>query len=558
VVSGAIVGGLLAVCNVYSGLKLGWTTSMAVTGAIVTHAAWGLRSEAARQRSPFLGGETLVAATAAAAAGVVSSAGLVSALPALALLTGRRASFVEVAAWVFAVGVFGAAIAAAAAGILADRSLRFPNGVALGETIEKLGAAGRRDRGARVLLLGALFSGVIKSLSQLKWLRVMAFPGAIGGYPLLALGWALDPSPLRAAIGGLIGPRACASLLLGSALAYGVGAPALLARGLVIGGDPSRSWFRELASWLLWPGVSLMVASSLAAFALGAPRLAASLRRAGPGETAILPRSWLAAALGASSLLVAALLWGIFGVGPVAGSAAVGLAVALGLVGVRAQGETGVTPVGPMARAAQLGLGIAAPGAIPANLMGATLAGGAASSGAELMGCLRAGLALGVLPSRQWGAHVAGSLGGAVIGTAAYLVLLPDPSRQLFTAEWPAPAVAQWKAVTEVLCRGAGALPAGAARWSLVAALIAVGLTFLESWLPLHLRRWVPSAASIGLGFVVPAQQSLAIASGGLLALVIARVFPVWSRSSWVVLCGGILAGESLVGAAWVAAGLVW
>jgi hypothetical protein len=504
----------------------------------------------------------VVAATAAAAAAAVSSAGLVSALPALALLTGRTVSFAGTAAWVFAVGAFGSTIAAAAGGILTDRALVFPNGVALRETIEKLGAAGQEKRGSRVMLLGALAAGGVKALWQLKWLRVVAIPGSIGGYPLLSLGWALEPSPLLAAIGGLIGPRACASLLLGSALAYGVGAPSLLDRGLVIAADPSRSWFRELVSWLLWPGVAMMVASSFAAFALGVPGLVGSFRRspAGPaqaGRSAVLPRGWLLAAIVASSSLVVALLWGIFGVGPVAGVAAVGFAAALGLVGVRAQGETGVTPVGPMARAAQLGLGVASPGSISANLMGATLAGGAASSGAELVSCLRAGLALGAAPSRQWAAHLAGSCAGSILGTAAYLVLVPEPSRQLFTAEWPAPAVAQWKAVAEVLCRGVGALPAGAARCSLVAAVVAIGLTVMEPRVPPHLRRWVPSIASVGLGFVIPAQQSLAIAAGGLVAFVVARGFPAWSRGSWVVLCGGILAGESLVGAAWVAAGLV-
>jgi hypothetical protein len=545
------------VCNVYSGLKLGWTSSMAVTGAIVTHAAWGLRPLGLRARSPFLGGETVVAATAAAAAAVVSSAGLVSALPALALMTGQRVSFGGTAAWVFAVGAFGAALAAAAGGLLADRSLVFPGGVALGETIEKLGAAGEGRRGARVMLLGALAAGSIKALSQLKWIGVVGLPGTLAGYPLLALGWALEPSPLLLSIGGLIGPRACASLLLGSALAYGIGAPSLLAHGLVIAGDPSRSWFRDLVAWLLWPGVSLMIASSLAAFALGVPGLVRSFRRGESHGSPILPRRWLALALVASAALVGALLCLLFGVGPGVALVALVLAAALGLVGIRAQGETGVTPVGPMARGAQLGLGVVAPGSIGANLMGATLTGGSASSGAELMSCLRAGLTLGAPSSRQFLAHLAGSLAGSLVGTAASFALLPDPVHQLFSAEWPAPAVAQWKAVAEVLCRGAGALPAGAVRWSLVAAAVAVLLSILEAKFPPSMRRWLPSAASLGLGFVVPAQQSLAIAAGGLVALLVARLWPAWSRSSWVVLCGGVLAGESLVGALWVAVGLL-
>ena len=92
--SGALIGASLSICNVYSGLKLGWTTSMAVTGAIVAHGVWSALRLARRAPPVAVAGSVLVvSATASASAACVTSAGLVSALPALTLMTGRAPSF---------------------------------------------------------------------------------------------------------------------------------------------------------------------------------------------------------------------------------------------------------------------------------------------------------------------------------------------------------------------------------------------------------------------------------------------------------------------------------
>ena len=46
---------------------------------------------------------------------------------------------------------------------------------------------------------------------------------------------------------------------------------------------------------------------------------------------------------------------------------------------------------------------------------------------------------------------VFGVLVGSLVGSLVYLVLIPNPHEMLITPEWPAPAVATWKAVAEVL-----------------------------------------------------------------------------------------------------------
>jgi len=57
---------------------------------------------------------------------------------------------------------------------------------------------------------------------------------------------------------------------------------------------------------------------------------------------------------------------------------------------------------------------------------------------------------------------VFGVLAGSLVASTLYLVLIPDPQVQLIIAEWPAPAVVTWKAVTEVLSQGLEAMPPAA------------------------------------------------------------------------------------------------
>ncbi len=68
---------------------------------------------------------------------------------------------------------------------------------------------------------------------------------------------------MLAGFGAIIGFRAGASLLLGGIVAWGVLGPWGLSQGFVAPGenDLSASWFPSMIEWLLWPGVTLMVAS---------------------------------------------------------------------------------------------------------------------------------------------------------------------------------------------------------------------------------------------------------------------------------------------------------
>src|SRR5690606_16343858 len=67
IVTGMIIGGLLTPCNVYSGLKIGWSFNMSITAALLSFAFWRLAEDLAGTR-PWHLQENVVNQTAASSA----------------------------------------------------------------------------------------------------------------------------------------------------------------------------------------------------------------------------------------------------------------------------------------------------------------------------------------------------------------------------------------------------------------------------------------------------------------------------------------------------------
>ena len=145
-------------------------------------------------------------------------------------------------------------------------------------------------------------------------------------------------------------------------------------------------------------------------------------------------------------------------------------------------------------------------------------------------------------------AQLAGVFAGSLIGAAAYLLLIPNPKEQLLTPDWPAPAVAQWKAVAEVFSKGFDAMPQGALWAMAIAGTAGLVLAVMEKVLPKKAATWVPSPAAFGLALVIPAWNSISFFIGAVLALIAARLFKSWAARFTVVIASGVIAGEGLTG----------
>jgi uncharacterized oligopeptide transporter (OPT) family protein len=315
-------------------------------------------------------------------------------------------------------------------------------------------------------------------------------------------------------------------------------------RSQIGGAQPS---FRDMLQWMLWPGVTLMVVASLVSFSFSWRSIGAALaglrrRTAGPKPSFFI-----------SALLVALVLsvWlqtSLFAIVAWAAVASVLLSFALALVGARVSGETGITPVAQMGKVSQVVFGALIPQSPASNLMAANVTGGAASQCADLLHDYKCGHLIGALPRWQTLAQITGALAGALVASGAYLALVRDPAEQLLTADLPAPGVAGMKAVAELFQVGFRALPSGTGVAMLIAAAIGIVLPIADRLAPPPVRRWLPSAASVGLAFVFPASMSLALFAGGLVAFVLGKWGQSWTARFLLPICAGMIAGESMTG----------
>lgn len=542
--TGLLLGALLTPSNIYSGLKIGWSFNMSIIALLVGFAFWQSVARALRRPAWSLH-ESNINQTAASSAASIISSGLVAPIPAYALITGQQFDTLPLMAWVFSVSFLGIWVAwYLRPSLIVEAQLRFPEGMATLATMQQIYSHGA-EAARRLWVLGA--AAAVAALSKLVDSLLWSLPRWSPGAQLERLTFSLEPSFLLVGFGGIIGLRVGLSLLLGSVIAWGLIAPWLLAEGLlVMPADASGPQFALLIEWLLWPGVSLMVCSTLTALGLRYVRG----HRAGASQRAALRRpAWQPAlGLGLAAVLVITLQMNLFGIHPLMAALSIPLALLLAMVAARVVGATGIPPIGAIGQLSQLSFGAIAPGQVAINLMSANTAGGAAGQCTDLLNDFKVGHAIGATPSRQVVAQCLGILVGSLVGVLAYQLLIPDPQAMLITPEWPAPAVATWKAVAEALTSGLGSISLDI-RWAMLAgALAGVALGALEGLASVQRLRWLPSSAALGLAFLIPASISLMMAFGALLAWLFAARWGSLAERFVIVAAAGLVAGESLAG----------
>lgn len=557
VVTGLVIGAVLAPCNIYSGLKIGWAFNMSIAAALIGLAFWRLMQVFGGR--PLGLRENVMNQTTASAAAAIVSSGLAAPIPALTLITGKSLSWWWLSVWLFAVSLLGVVVAA---GIRRQMLLReglvFPAGVATAETLREI-----YDRGdeavarVRMLAAAAVVAAGFKLFQEWLWTiprltLSIAWPGRTATWQ--NLGFAFDPSLLMIGFGAIIGLRVGLSLLLGAVIAWGLLAPWLIVQGWVETGAPAAVWFSQLVEWLLWPGVALMVSAALTTVVIAWGRRWRDRHQASPDadDQAMadgIPRSWFLASTVTVLLLAVAAQAALFDIAIGAGIIAVVLSFGLAVVAARVAGETGITPIGAIGKVTQVAFAWISPANITNNLMAANVTGGATDQCADLLHDFKAGLLLGAQARLQMLAQCFGVGAGALAGSAAYLVLIPDPQSMLLTPEWPAPAVATWKAVAEVLQQGLGSLPVGVGYAMAIAVVLGTGLSLL-ALLNERLARWLPSASALGLAFVIPAWNAISLCLGAVIAAVIMRLARRWATRFLLAIAAGLVAGESLAGIA--------
>jgi len=572
VVTGMLIGGLMSVSNLYVGLKTGWGLGVTITSCIIAYAVFKFLEQVvpAYRKRPFSTLENYTMSSAASAAGYMSSAGLVSAIPALFMTTGRLLEWWEISLWLAALSMLGVFMAIPLKRQLINiDQLPFPSGIATAETLTSMHSEG----GEAVLKARSLFGAALLGAVVAAWRDLVGGIKAIAGWaipseiPFGPGGFARDlltkytigieGSLIMVAAGAIMGLRVAASMLVGSIIFYGVIGPILVQQGI------AQPGYRGIVSWVLWPSTAMMVASGLLSFALkwktvlrafgGLGRLVGGTAAAEPDDplAAIeVPSSWFVAGTLASGTACVILGHWLFGITWWMGILAVLVTCFLSIVAARATGETDITPIGAMGKITQLIYGVVAPSNITTNLMTASITSGAASHAADLLTDLKSGYLLGGNPRKQTISQLFGVLAGTIVSVPAYLfVVQRDPTR-LGSEALPAPSAKVWAGVAELLADGIGALPYGALTAIAVGAALGIVLTLLEELGPKAWRPWLPSTTGLGIAGVIPAFNSFAMFAGALLAWLFARARPKAAEAYTVPVSSGLIAGESLMGVA--------
>ena len=138
-----LIGAFLTPCNVYSGLKIGWSFNVSIIALLLASGFWTLLARL-RGGSRLLPGEANIMQTAASSSANIISGGLVAPIPALAMLSGGNLPASQLIVWVFSVSFLGIWVAwYLRASLILRGNLPFPTGRATAETLLEIFEHGR-------------------------------------------------------------------------------------------------------------------------------------------------------------------------------------------------------------------------------------------------------------------------------------------------------------------------------------------------------------------------------------------------------------------------------
>ena len=232
IIAGMIFGGLMSLSNLYVGLKSGWGLGVDIAAVIVIFAVFKALRGAGLVKNEIGMQENTIVMTVSVAASWISSAGLVSAIPALTMLTGYQFIWWQLTLFIGVVLLLGLfmAIPLKRQMVQVD-SLRFPGNVPTGETIKAMYAQGTEGmKKAKAMGISGLLGMIIAGLRDGPgWIPAQFNLGwHINRIGLNRLTLGFEPSLIFISIGALFGMKVGLSMLLGLVLNYAVLAPQLI------------------------------------------------------------------------------------------------------------------------------------------------------------------------------------------------------------------------------------------------------------------------------------------------------------------------------------------
>jgi putative OPT family oligopeptide transporter len=559
VVAGMLLGGVLSLSNLYVALKTGWSIGVSITSAILAFAIFAVLFRLRIVRKHFGMLENNIMQSTASAAGYMTGGGTIAAIPALMMLTGEVMGGWQMFFWISAIGMMGLVMSIPMkAQMINIEQLRFPTGIATAETLRALhGAEGSGGKGkANLLAWGGVAGAVVAFWRDAKfdWLwnlpEKIKIPGVtLAGRPLTDFTLSFEGSLIMVGAGAIMGFKAAWSMLLGALINYGVLAPWLYSQGVI----DARLGYKHIVAWSVWFGSAMILTCGLTAFAFQYKtvlRAVDSVFKAFRGqvvdEHGEVPMLWFVIGMVLFTPVVVFLEWFLFGIKWWMGLLSVVLGFFIAIVACRATGETDTTPTGALGKITQITFGVLDPGNVTTNLMTANVTGGVGLHAADMLTVLKSGWLLKADPKHQFWAQFFGVVAGSCFVVPAYRLLIPTADL-LGTDKWPAPGAQTWKGVAELLAKGFHTLHP-TAQWALfIGGALGIILVLMEKRFPKY-RAYIPSATGLGLAFTTPANNTISMFAGSLIALIIERRKPALAEKAVVPVSSGFIAGESLIG----------
>ena len=344
--------------------------------------------------------------------------------------------------------------------------------------------------------------------------------------------------------GMLVGLRVTLSMALGMVLAWIVAPERLLARGLV----PELTFNAVLQRWIMWPATGLMVAGGLTALVLKWKVIAKTFHGLSGKEadtSGDFPMRWVIWGALACAVVLAAVQKISLGFPLWLSAVSVLLSIVLMLVGIRVLGETNWAPISAMANVMQAVFAVLAPGHVPINMVGSGMSG----ADRRERRAPHAGL-----PGRedrrldQPEPHDPAAHRRARSGRAAVAIAYPAVRAKYGVGGeggLTSPISVKWAGFAELLSKGFGALPSSALVALVVAVVVGVVLTVLES--SPRFGRCVPSPTAIGLGMLIPGFAVVPMVVGGIAQDALAPPLAADGGVYSTPLASGFITGEALV-----------
>ena len=569
VLTGALLGGVMSLSNLYVGLKTGWGLGVAITACILSFSIGAGLTRIGLFRTNLGILENNCMQSTASSAGYSTGSAMVGGIAALLMIRGEHLQFWILLLWTVFLAMLGVFVAIPMKRQMINvEQLKFPSGLAAAQTLRSLYAAeGEATKQSRSLGIAGLL-GAIVTFARANtfawypgWLRIpemLQFPGTILGQKLAQWTIQWEMSLIMIGAGAIIGIRVAWSMFLGGLFNYVYLAPMMYEKGVI-----KHLGYQSIVSWSLWGGTAIMLASGLLSFGLQwrttgrafsgmARMLIPREEKMHDGKLAAMnkievPGSWFLVGIAAAAVGVVCIQVISFSIRWWMGIFSVLMTFFLAIVACRATGETDITPIGAMGKITQLFYGVIAPANITTNLMTACVTAGAAASSADLLTDLKSGYLLGANPRKQFIAQLLGIFVGAIVIVPAFYLIVPTAD-VLGGDKFPAPAAQVWRGVAELLALGLSSLDI-TARWALAAGgLIGILIPLLERLLPVRARPFIPSAMGLGLAFVIPFWNTLSIFVGALIAWVMTKQARELASTYIIPVASGLIAGESLVG----------